>query len=51
MVPGDDLEHGGIAEALQHLGVVVLLCLLGGKEGVADSPPGRLAEADWTTSR
>ena len=38
IVPGDDLEHSGIAEALQHLGVFVLLSLLRGKERIAHGP-------------
>src|SRR5262245_58185748 len=37
-VPGDNLEHGSIAEALQNLGVVMLLSLLGGKERITDGP-------------
>jgi hypothetical protein len=35
-VPGDDLQHAGVCEALQHFGVVVLLALLGCEERVAD---------------
>ena len=46
IVPGDDLDHGGIAEALQHRGVVVLFSLLGGKECIADSPRTSVGMAD-----
>jgi len=46
IVPGDDLEHGGIAEAFQHLGVVVLLSLLGGNERIADGPRTSVGMAD-----